>query len=69
MAGVNRYMRTTHALVELPVASAGHGWVVTAVDLSDVVALDVGYLVHCQVASKGHLKDVQSRTTHCSLLL
>lgn len=61
-------MRTTHALVKLSVASAGHGWVIAAVDLSDVVALDVGDLVHGQVAGKGHLKECGSRTTHSSLL-
>lgn len=49
------YLRMTHTLVKLSVASAGHGWVITAVDLSDVVALDVGYLVHRQVAGEGHL--------------
>lgn len=45
----------THTLVELPVAAPGHGRVVPPVHLSDVVALDVGDLVHCQVASEGHL--------------
>lgn len=59
----------THTLVELSVASTGHGWVVAAVDLSDVVALDVGDLVHGQVAGKGHLKEGRSRTTrHFALM-
>ena len=45
----------THALVELPVAAPGHGRVVPSVHLCDVVALDVGDFVHCQITSKGHL--------------
>lgn len=51
----NVYLRPTHTLVKLSVASAGHGRVITPVDLSNVVALDVGYLVHRQVAGEGHL--------------
>ena len=46
----------THTLVELPVAAPGHGRVVPPVHLSDVVALDVGDLVHRQIASEGHLR-------------
>lgn len=46
----------THTLVELPVAAPGHGRVVPPVDLSNVVALNVGDLVHRQIASKGHLR-------------
>lgn len=62
------HTRVTHTLVKLPVASAGHCWVITAVDLSNVVALDVGDLVHGHVAGKGHLKEGRSRTTnHCLL--
>lgn len=56
-------LRMTHTLVKLSVASAGHGWVITAVHFGDVVALYVGYLVHGQVAGKGHLTEGRSRTT------
>lgn len=45
----------TDTLVKLSVASTGHGWVVPTVDFGNVISLDVGYFVHCQVASKGHL--------------
>ena len=55
----------THTLVELSVTSPSHGGVVTAIHFSDVVTLDVCYLVHGQVASEGHLKDSRSRTTLC----
>ncbi len=58
----------THTLIKLSVASAGHRRVVTAVDLGDMVTLDVGYLVHGQVTSEGHLKEGRSRTTKHSLL-
>lgn len=60
-------MRMTHTLVKLSVASAGHGWVVTAINLSNVVALDVGYLVHCQVAGKGDLKGGQGQGQHTAM--
>lgn len=60
---------STHTLVKLPVTSAGHGWVITAVHLSNVVALDVGDLVHGQVAGKGHLRKAKSRTTTCGVKL
>lgn len=53
----------THALVKLSVTSAGHRRVVAAIDLCDVVALDVGYLVHGKIAGKGYLKEGGSRTT------
>lgn len=46
----------TYALIKLPVAPTGHGWVVTAIDLSNMVALDVGDLVHGQITCKGHLR-------------
>lgn len=45
----------THTLVELPVATPGHGRVVSAVHFGDVIALNVGDLVHGQVASKRNL--------------
>ena len=48
--------RKTHALVELAIASTGHGWVVTAIHLGDVVTLDVSDLVHGQETGKGHLR-------------
>lgn len=62
-------LRMTHTLVKLSVASAGHGWVITAVHFGDVVALYVGYLVHGQVSGKGHLTEDRSRTTgHFALM-
>lgn len=51
-----KQIKMTHTLVKLSVAPASHGWVVTAIDLSDMVAFDVGYLVHCQVAGEWDLK-------------
>lgn len=59
----NVCVRMTHTLVELSVASAGHGRVITAVHFGDVVALYVGYLVHGQVAGKGHLTEGRLKTT------
>lgn len=56
-------MSVTHALVKLSVASAGHGWVVTTIDLCNMVALDVGDFVHGEVAGKGNLREDRSRTT------
>ena len=45
----------TYTLVELSVASQCHSWLVSAVHSVNVVALDLLNLVHCYVASKGHL--------------
>lgn len=56
--------RTTYTLVKLSVAAACHGWVVTAIDLSDVIALDVCDLVHGQVSCKGNLKGGGLRRAH-----
>lgn len=53
--GRTRVRSDAYTLIELPVAAAGHGRVVTAIDLGDVVALDVGDLVHGQVTGEGHL--------------
>lgn len=65
-AGVKTCLEVTHALVKLSVASASHGWVITTVHLGNVVALNVGDLVHGQVSSKGHLTEGRSRTTRAS---
>ena len=43
-------------MVELSVASTSHGRVISAIHLSNVIALDVGDLVHGQVASEGDLE-------------
>lgn len=53
----------TYTLIKLSVTSPGHGWVVTTIDLSNVITLDVGYLVHGQVAGKWYLKEGGSRIT------
>ena len=47
----------TYTLVELPISTPGHGGVVSAVDLRDVVALDVLDLVHGEVSGKRHLEE------------
>ena len=51
----------THTLVELPVAAPGHGWVVAAVHLGDVVPLDIGDFVHGEVAGEGYREIVPQR--------
>lgn len=51
----------THTLVELSVTAPGHGGVVSAVHLGDVIAFDVRDLVHGQVASKRNLNRKQLR--------
>ena len=36
----------TYALVELPISSSAHGWVVPPVDFCDLISFDVRNLVH-----------------------
>lgn len=40
------HFRMTDTLIKLSVTSTGHGWVVTTVHFGNVVAFNVGYLVH-----------------------
>lgn len=61
---IGRNVSVTHTLVKLSVASTGHGWVVTTIDLGNVVALDVSYFIHCKITGKRYLKDGTSRTTN-----
>lgn len=51
--------KRTYTLVKLAIATPGHGWVVSPVDLGDVVTFDVGHLVHGQVAGKRNLHHCQ----------
>ena len=44
----------TYTLVELAVTTPAHGWVVSSVDLCNLVPLDALDLVHCHVAGKRH---------------
>ena len=51
--------KRTYTLVKLAIAAPGHGWVVSPVDLGNVVTFDVGHLVHGQVAGKRNLHHCQ----------
>jgi hypothetical protein len=53
------FTKNTHTLIELSESSSRHGGVVSPVDLSNVVALDVGHLVHGKIASEWNLTQGQ----------
>ncbi len=54
----------TYTLVELPVASMSHLWLISTVHPVDVVAFDLLDLVHGHVACKGNLMLVRGSATN-----
>lgn len=49
----------TYTLVKFPVTSTCHGWIITTIHFSYMVAFDVGYFVHGKIAGKRYLSSSQ----------
>jgi hypothetical protein len=56
-------------LVKFTVTPTGSAWLISAVDLSDLVALNVNYAIHCQVSSERHSQIVAEREKLAGLIV
>ena len=54
----------THTLVKFSVASSGHVWLITTINTSNVITLDLFDLVHGNVPSEWNLTHTQVKDNH-----